>query len=60
MEQHAFSNQLPYIEVLTHHKVAAEHTLDFQNVNEVVELGEEAARQMLPAIKEAIAKPLEV
>jgi NTE family protein len=60
MEAEVVKKQLPLIDVLIHHKVAAEHTLDFQNVNEVVELGEEAARQMLPAIKEAIAKPLEV
>ena len=60
MEAEVIKKQIPLIDVLIHHKVAAEHSLDFENVNELVEIGEEAAHQMLPAIKEAIAKPQEI
>ena len=54
MESEVVEDQLPMIDVLIQHKVAASHSLDFDNVHEFVELGEEAARQMLPAIREAL------
>lgn len=57
MEAEVINKQLPLIDVLIHHKVAAKHSLDFEQVNELVKMGEESARQMLPAIREAIASP---
>ena len=60
MEAEVIKKQLPLIDVLIHHKVSAKNSLDFENVNALVETGEEAARLMLPAIKEIIAKPPEV
>jgi NTE family protein len=54
MEAEVIEKQLPLIDVLIHHKVAAKHSLDFEQVNDLVQIGEESARQMLPAIKEAI------
>jgi hypothetical protein len=47
------------IDVLIHHKVSAKHSLDFEQVNDLVRMGEESARQMLPAIKEVIETPPE-
>jgi NTE family protein len=58
MEAEVVKKQLPLLDVLIHHKVSAEHSLDFADVYQVVQLGEESARQMLPAIKEAIARPV--
>lgn len=60
MEAEVVKKQLPLIDVLIHHNVSAKHTLDFEHVNEVVRLGEETARQMLPVIKETIETPPEV
>jgi NTE family protein len=54
MEAEVIKKQLPLIDVLIHHNVAAKHTLDFEHANELVRLGEECALQMLPAIKKAI------
>ncbi|MDX1523022.1 MAG: patatin-like phospholipase family protein [Anaerolineae bacterium] len=56
MEAEVVRKQLPLIDVLIEHKVSAEHSLDFDNVNELVEIGEASARQMLPAIQQAIEK----
>jgi predicted acylesterase/phospholipase RssA/CRP-like cAMP-binding protein len=60
MEAKVVEDQLPLIDVLIQHNVAAKHTLDFEQVHELVRLGERTARQMLPAIKEAIETPPEV
>ena len=54
MEAEVVEKQLPLIDALIQHKVSANHSLDFDNVNELVQIGEETARQMLPAIKEII------
>lgn len=60
MEAEVIKKQLPLIDVLIHHKVSAKNSLDFENVNALVEMGEEAARLMLPAIKELIETPPEL
>jgi NTE family protein len=57
MEAQVVKDQLPLIDVLIQHNVSAKHTLDFEQVHELVRLGERTARQMLPAIKEAIETP---
>lgn len=59
MEAEVIEKQLPLIDVLIHHKVAAKHSLDFEQVNDLVRMGEETARQMLPEIKAAIETPPE-
>jgi NTE family protein len=59
MEAEVIKKQLPLIDILIHHIVSAKHTLDFEHVNEVVRLGEESARQMIPAIKEMLETPPE-
>jgi hypothetical protein len=59
MEAEVIEKQLPLIDVLIHHKVSAKHSLDFEQVNDLVRMGEESARQMLPAIKEVIETPPE-
>ncbi|MBN1221000.1 MAG: patatin-like phospholipase family protein [Anaerolineae bacterium] len=60
MEAQVVEEQLPLIDVLIQHKVSAKHTLDFEHVQDLVQLGENTARQMLPAIKQAIAPPPEM
>jgi predicted acylesterase/phospholipase RssA len=57
MEAQVVEDQIPLIDVLIQHKVSAKHTLDFEHVQDLVKLGEETARQMLPAIKEVIENP---
>jgi predicted acylesterase/phospholipase RssA/CRP-like cAMP-binding protein len=57
MEAEMIKKQLPLIDVLIHHSISAKHTLDFEQVNEVVRMGEDAARQMLPAIKRVLESP---
>lgn len=59
MEAEVIDKQLPLIDVLIHHKVAAKHSLDFEQVHDLVRMGEESARQMLPEIKAAIESPPE-
>jgi NTE family protein len=59
MEAEVIEKQLPFIYVLIQHNVAAKHSLDFDQVNDLVRIGEESARHMLPAIKAAIETPLE-
>jgi NTE family protein len=60
MEAEVVEKQLPLIDVLIHHPVSAKHSLDFEHVTDLVRLGEESARKMLPAIKEVIETPPEV
>jgi NTE family protein len=60
MEAEVVKKQLPLIDILIHHDVTARHNLDFEHVNELVKLGEENTRRMLPQIKEAIESPSEV
>jgi NTE family protein len=60
MEAEVVKKQLPLIDALIHHRVSAKHTLDFEQVNEVIKVGEETARQMIPAIREVIETPPEV
>lgn len=59
MEAEVVNKQLPLIDVLIHHKASAKHSLDFEHVNDLVRLGEESARQMLPEIKRVIETPPE-
>jgi predicted acylesterase/phospholipase RssA len=55
MEAEVVKKQTPFIDVLIHHKVSAKHTLDFDQANALVWLGEESARRKLPEIKAAIS-----
>lgn len=59
MEAEVIEKQLPLIDVLIQHRVSSKHSLDFEQVNDLVSMGEESARQSLPAIKEALESPLE-
>jgi len=59
MEAEVVEKQLPFIDVLIQHHVSAKHTLDFEQVTEVVRLGEQTAREMLPAMKKIIETPPE-
>jgi NTE family protein len=59
MEAEVIEKQIPFIDVLIQHNVAAKHSLDFDQVNDLVRIGEESARHMLPAIKAAIETPPE-
>jgi predicted acylesterase/phospholipase RssA len=60
VEAQVVEDQLPLIDVLIQHKVSAKHTLDFEQVQDLVRMGEITARQMLPTIKEAIEIPPEM
>lgn len=60
MEAEVVKKQLPLIDVLIHHDVSAKHNLDFENVGELVRIGEETTRQMLPQIKEVVEAAPEV
>lgn len=60
MEAEVVKKQLPLVDLLIEHKVAAEHTLDFDKVNELVDLGERSAREMLPQIKALVETPPEI
>jgi NTE family protein len=59
MEAEVVTKQLPLIDVLIQHKVAAKHSLDFEQVHDLVRMGEETARQKLSEIKEIIETPPE-
>ncbi len=59
MESEVVEKQLPLIDVLVQHHVSAKHTLDFEQVSEVVKLGEQTARAMIPTIKKVIQSPPE-
>jgi predicted acylesterase/phospholipase RssA/CRP-like cAMP-binding protein len=56
MEAEVIGKQLPLIDVLIQHQVSANHALDFDGATTLIEIGEQSARQMLPAIKEAIER----
>lgn len=57
MESEVVQKQLPFVDILIQHKVAAKHTLDFDQALATVKGGEAATREMLPAIRRAIEKP---
>ena len=57
MESEVVKKQLPHIDVLIQHNVAARSTLDFERVDELIRAGERAARQFLPEIKKLIETP---
>jgi len=57
MESEIIKKQLPQIDVLIHHNVAAKHTFDFDQAETLIHAGEEAARQMLPVIQKIIEDP---
>jgi len=59
MEAEVVKKQIPLIDLLIHHKVSAKHNLDFDHVHELVQLGEDNTRRMLPKIKEMIEAPAE-
>ncbi|RME44604.1 MAG: hypothetical protein D6796_11575 [Caldilineae bacterium] len=59
MEAEMIKKQLPLIDVLIHHGVSARSTLDFAQTDRLIRHGEEIARRMLPAIREAIESPPE-
>jgi len=59
MEAEVVSKQLPLIDVLIQNNVSANHSLDFEQAGELIRVGEESARQMLPDIQQAIAAPVE-
>ena len=54
MEAEVIRKQLPLIDVLIQHHVTVTHALDFDQAADLVEAGEQAARQMLSEIKQAI------
>lgn len=60
MEAEVVKKQMPLIDLVIHHHVSAEHTLDFKNVNDLVVIGERAAREMLPEIKKIVETPPEL
>ncbi|MCB0164121.1 MAG: patatin-like phospholipase family protein [Anaerolineae bacterium] len=57
MEAEAIEKEYDYIDVLIQHQVSAGHALDFDQAARLIELGEQTARDMLPAIKAALAAP---
>lgn len=59
MEAEVVSKQLPLVDVLIQNNVSANHSLDFEQAGELIRVGEESARQMLPDIQQAIAAPVE-
>jgi NTE family protein len=54
MEAEVISKQFPLIDILIQHDVSANHALDFDMADTLIRIGEESARQMLPAIKKAL------
>ncbi len=57
MEAEVVEKQLPFIDILIQHHISARSTLDFENVDEMIRSGEEAARQALPKIQKIIQTP---
>ncbi|GAB4444037.1 MAG: hypothetical protein Kow0031_26420 [Anaerolineae bacterium] len=55
MEAEVISKQFPLIDVLIQHDVTANHSLDFDQADGLIDIGEQSARQMLPHIKKALA-----
>jgi predicted acylesterase/phospholipase RssA len=54
MEAEVISKQFPLIDVLIQHNVTANHSLDFDQADSLIDIGEQSARQMLPHIKKAL------
>jgi predicted acylesterase/phospholipase RssA/CRP-like cAMP-binding protein len=54
MEAEVISKQFPLIDVLVQHDVAANHALDFDQADVLIDIGVQSARQMLPAIQKAL------
>jgi predicted acylesterase/phospholipase RssA len=54
MEAEVISKQFPLIDVLIQHDVAANHALDFDQANVLIDIGVQSARQMLPAIRNTL------
>ena len=59
MEAEMIKKQLPLIDVVIHHQVSAKHTFDFDRAEDLIRMGEETARQMLPVIQQVIESPPE-
>jgi predicted acylesterase/phospholipase RssA/CRP-like cAMP-binding protein len=57
MEAEVVEKQLPLIDVLIHHEVAAKHNLDFEQVNALVEIGEKTTQKLLPTLRDIIETP---
>jgi len=57
MEAEMVKKQFPFIDILIQHNIAAQSTLDFENVDDMIRSGEEAARRALPQIKKIIETP---
>lgn len=57
MEAEVVEKQFPFIDILIQHNISARSTLDFENVDEMIRSGEDAARQALPQIKKIIETP---
>jgi NTE family protein len=57
MEAEIIKEQLPLIDVLIHHNVAARHTFDFEQAGALIRSGEEAAYHMLPLIRQFLEAP---
>ena len=57
MEAEIIKEQLPLIDVLIHHNVSARHTFDFEQAGQLIRSGEDAARQMLPLIRQVLKAP---
>ncbi|MCB0196250.1 MAG: patatin-like phospholipase family protein [Anaerolineae bacterium] len=51
MEAEAIGKEFEYIDVLIQHHVSAGHALDFEHAARLIRIGEEAAHEMLPAIR---------
>ncbi|MCB0210927.1 MAG: patatin-like phospholipase family protein [Anaerolineae bacterium] len=51
MEAEAIGKEFDNIDVLIQHHVSASHALDFEHAARLIRIGEEAAHEMLPAIK---------
>jgi NTE family protein len=59
MEAEMIKKQLPLIDVVIHHQVSAKHTFDFDRAEDLIRIGEETARQMLPVIQQVIESATE-
>lgn len=55
MEAEVVKKQLPLVDVLIQHQVSARSTLDFDQVDALIESGEQATRRLLPEIRRAVA-----
>jgi NTE family protein len=57
MEAEVVEKQFPFIDILIQHNISARSTLDFENVDDMIRSGEDAARQALPQIQKIIETP---